>query len=125
VRVKGDEIVILEQVQFDTAKSTIRPASDALLDDVAAVLKQHAEIVKLEVQGHTDDKGDDALNAKLSKDRAKAVVKALTTRGIEAARLVPQGYGETKPVASNDTVEGRQKNRRVQFIVLERKKPQQ
>jgi hypothetical protein len=70
VRVTETEVVILQQVQFDTGRATIRKESDALLDEVAGVLKEHPEITKLEVQGHTDNRGGKALNARLSNDRA-------------------------------------------------------
>jgi outer membrane protein OmpA-like peptidoglycan-associated protein len=120
VRVTDQEIVILEQVQFDTGKATIRPVSNPLLDSVAQVLKEHPEILKLEVQGHTDNKGAKALNEKLSKDRAKSVMEALIKRGIAKERLTSQGYGMDKPIADNKDEAGRQKNRRVQFIVLEK-----
>jgi outer membrane protein OmpA-like peptidoglycan-associated protein len=121
VRVTEKEIVILEQVQFDFAKATIKKESDALLDSVAQVLKEHPEILKVEVQGHTDNKGPAAVNTKLSNDRADAVKKALEKRGIESGRLVHKGYGPDKPIADNKTDEGRAKNRRVQFIVLDKK----
>ncbi len=121
VRVTDQEIVILEQVQFDTGKATIRSVSNPLLDSVAQVLKEHPEILRLEVQGHTDNKGAKAMNDKLSGDRAKSVKDALIKRGIDAARLTSKGYGMDKPVADNKTDEGRQKNRRVQFIVTEKK----
>lgn len=121
VRVTEKEIIILEQVQFDTAKATIKPASDPLLDSVAQVMKEHPEILKIEVQGHTDNKGANNLNAKLSDNRAKSVREALVKRGIDAGRLVAKGYGPDVPIAPNDTDEGRAKNRRVQFVVTERK----
>jgi len=121
VRVTEQEIVILQQVQFDTAKATIKPVSNELLDEVAGVLKEHPELTKLEVQGHTDDRGPKKLNEKLSDDRAKAVVKALVARGIDENRLIAKGYGPNKPIADNKTAEGRQKNRRVQFVILEKK----
>jgi OmpA-OmpF porin, OOP family len=121
VRVTETEVVILQQVQFDTAKSSVRRESDALLDEVAQVLKEHPEITRMEVQGHTDDRGGKQLNATLSKARAKSVMDALVRRGIEGSRLSSQGYGQDKPVADNTTPEGRQKNRRVQFIILEKK----
>ncbi|MCU0654544.1 MAG: OmpA family protein [Polyangiaceae bacterium] len=122
VRVIGDEIIILQQVQFDTAKATIRPISNALLDEVAGVLKEHVELVSLEVQGHTDNRGDATMNQQLSQDRAAAVVAALVKRGVDASRLTPVGYGADKPVADNKTDAGRQKNRRVQFVILKREK---
>ncbi len=115
------EVKILEQVQFDFGKATIRPASNALLDEVAQVLKDHAEVLKLEVQGHTDNIGGAAYNKKLSDDRAKSVMNALTTRGIDQGRLFSTGYGFEKPIGDNKTADGRQMNRRVQFIVTEKK----
>lgn len=121
VRVSENEIFILEQVQFDTGKATIKKVSDTLLDEVAGVLKEHAEILKIEVQGHTDDRGARAMNMALSKARAEAVTKALIKRGIAKGRLTFNGYGPDKPVDSNATDEGRQKNRRVQFAILEKK----
>ncbi len=121
VRVTDKEIIILEQVQFDTGKATIKPASDPLLDSVAAVLKEHAEILKLEVQGHTDNKGAAALNKKLSQDRADSVMKALTKRGVDGSRMVAKGFGQDVPIGDNKTDAGRQQNRRVQFVVLDRK----
>ncbi len=121
VRVTDKEIIILEQVQFDTGKATIKKVSDPLLDAVAGVLKEHPEIAKIEVQGHTDDRGAKALNQRLSQDRAAAVVKAMEKRGIDGARLVAKGYGPDVPIAANDTDAGRSKNRRVQFVVLEKK----
>jgi outer membrane protein OmpA-like peptidoglycan-associated protein len=120
VRVSETEIFILEQVQFDTAKATIKKVSDPLLDEVAGVLKEHYEIKKIEVQGHTDNKGLAAMNKTLSQARADAVMKALVKRGIEAKRLTAKGFGQDKPVATNDTDEGRQKNRRVQFAIVEK-----
>ena len=119
--VLGDnEIFILEQVQFDTGRSTIKKESDALLDSVAKVLADHPELLRLEVQGHTDNRGAKAMNTKLSDDRAKAVKAALVKRGIAADRLTAKGYGLDKPIADNATEDGRAKNRRVQFIVLEK-----
>ena len=124
VRVSETEIFILEQVQFDTAKATIKKVSDTLLDEVAGVLKEHQEILKIEVQGHTDNRGSAAGNKTLSQQRADAVVKALIKRGVAKGRLIAKGYGQDKPVATNDTDAGRQQNRRVQFTILE-KKPKQ
>ncbi|HTJ82317.1 MAG TPA: OmpA family protein [Polyangiaceae bacterium] len=125
VRVTDKEILILEQVQFDTGKATIKPVSNPLLDSVAQVLKEHPEILKLEVQGHTDNKGSKQLNAKLSDDRAKSVRDALIKRGIDGGRLTAKGYGPDVPIADNKTEDGRQKNRRVQFIVTEKKPAEQ
>ena len=120
VRVTETEVVILQQVQFDTSKATIKKVSDPLLDEVAGVFKEHPELTKIEVQGHTDSKGVPAMNKTLSQQRADSVKKALVKRGIVADRLIPKGYGQDKPIADNGTDEGRQKNRRVQFVILEK-----
>jgi len=119
VIVERGEIRILERIEFDTGKATIRPESDAILEAVRAVLAEHPEIKKVEVQGHTDNKGAAYYNKTLSQQRAASVVKWLTSKGIEGSRLVPVGYGLEKPIDSNDTEEGRQNNRRVQFVILE------
>ena len=121
VRVTEKEIVILEQVQFDTGKATIKKASDSLLDQVAAVLAEHPEILRLEVQGHTDTRGTPEFNQGLSQKRADAVDKALVTRGIDPKRLAAKGYGQDVPIADNDSDAGRQKNRRVEFKILEKR----
>jgi OmpA-OmpF porin, OOP family len=120
VHVTDKEIVILEQVQFDTGKATIKKVSDPLLDKVAAVFNEHTEIAKVEVQGHTDNRGAAKMNRTLSQKRADAVAKALAQRGIAKERLISKGYGPDQPIAENTTDEGRQQNRRVQFKILER-----
>jgi outer membrane protein OmpA-like peptidoglycan-associated protein len=122
VRVTEGEIVILQQVEFDTGKATIRPVSNPLLDTVAGVLREHPEIMLVEVQGHTDNRGAAEVNTALSQARADAVMAALIKRGIAAHRLVAKGYGPTKPVFSNITTIGRQKNRRVEFHILDKRK---
>ena len=99
----------------------IKPISNPLLDDVATTLKKHQELLLLEVQGHTDNKGGKFYNQALSAKRADAVRNALIKRGVAAARLRSKGYGQDKPVASNDTEGGRATNRRVQFAIVKRK----
>ena len=120
VRVSESEILILDQVQFDTGKAVIKKVSDDLLDQVANVLREHPEITKIEVQGHTDDRGSRGLNDTLSQARANAVMTAMVKRGIVADRLTAKGYGQNRPLVENTTEEGRQKNRRVQFIIVEK-----
>ena len=122
VFVRGEEIVITEQVQFDTGTAKIKPVSDPLLDNVAKAMKVHPEILEVEVQGHTDTKGSKALNTTLSNNRANAVMKALEKRGIDKNRMTAKGYGPDVPIASNDTDEGRAKNRRVQFKITDKAK---
>jgi outer membrane protein OmpA-like peptidoglycan-associated protein len=101
-------------VLFDFNKSTLQPASDAVLQQVADLLAKD-KTLKIEVQGHTDNVGGDAYNQTLSEARARAVADWLTTHGVSAARLTAQGYGKTKPVADNNNDEGRAKNRRVEI----------
>ncbi len=121
VRVTEQEIIILEQVQFKTASAVIMKESDDLLTQVANVLAEHPEIVRIEVQGHTDSRGGKKYNLKLSERRAAAVVKWLVTRGsVDRSRLSSHGYGMEEPIADNDSPEGRQQNRRVQFKILEK-----
>jgi outer membrane protein OmpA-like peptidoglycan-associated protein len=119
VFVTGKEIKITETVQFDTGKATIKPVSDGLLDDVVRVLQKYPGIKKIQVEGHTDDQGDDARNMKLSQDRADAVKKYLVDHGVAPERLVSKGFGETSPIADNKTADGRATNRRVAFEILE------
>ncbi len=120
VLLKDKEIVILERVEFDTAKATIRPESESLLEAVADVLKEHPELERVAVDGHTDNRGAPAFNRNLSKRRAASVVDWLVEHGIERGRLESRGFGPDKPLDTNDTEEGRQNNRRVEFQILER-----
>jgi len=103
-------------IYFDTGKADIKPESDAALAEIADLLQQGASL-KIYVVGHTDNLGTLASNMDLSRRRADAVVKVLTTKyHIVATRLSAQGDGPTAPVASNDTEEGRAKNRRVELV---------
>jgi OmpA-OmpF porin, OOP family len=121
VRVTEGEIVIMDQVQFKTGSAVLLPVSDDLLRQVAGVLAEHPEIARVEVQGHTDSRGGKAYNRKLSQKRADAVRKWLVKYGqIDTGRLSAHGYGMDDPIADNSTSEGRQKNRRVQFKILEK-----
>jgi OmpA-OmpF porin, OOP family len=115
------EIVIAQQVQFESDRSVIRKESDGLLDQVAAVIKDHPEVEKLEVQGHTDDTGNKQRNRVLSQGRADAVKKALVRRGVLEKKLDAKGYGQEQPIGDNTTEAGRAKNRRVQFAILKKK----
>lgn len=116
---KDDKIEILQQVHFETGKATILGDSFQLLQQVVdAIVRNHVKRVR--VEGHTDNRGDKGVNQKLSEDRAKSVVDFLVAQGIDASRLEASGYGDTKPVAPNLTARGRELNRRVEFIVVER-----
>ncbi|MFL5263042.1 MAG: OmpA family protein, partial [Anaeromyxobacteraceae bacterium] len=104
-------------VYFDTGKATIQPRSHSLLDEVAAAIKEHPEVKRLVVEGHTDSKGDRAFNTKLSQERAAAVSRYLVEHGIDRQRLAAKGYGPTRPVSDNKTAKGREANRRVELMV--------
>ena len=106
----------LTGIKFDTGKSTIKPVSFGILNDVVKVMQDNPNY-DLEIHGHTDDQGDDAKNLKLSDDRAGAVRAYLTGKGVGAGRLRSEGHGETIPVADNKTAAGRATNRRVEFKV--------
>lgn len=102
-------------VNFESGKARLLPSSSTVLDAAAKVLAEYPD-VSLEVQGHTDDQGDDQKNLTLSQARAQAVVDYLVARGIDAKRLVAKGYGETTPKEPNTSAAGRASNRRVEFV---------
>jgi len=110
----------LGNVLFDFEKADIKPGSHGYLDEVAEILEKNPSL-KVEIQGHTDNVGSAAYNEKLSIKRAKAVMDYLKSKGISADRLPATGYGFSRPVASNDTDEGRAKNRRTEFHPIYRK----
>ena len=118
VELKGDKIEILDKVFFQTGKDIIDSKSFALLDNVAAVLKSHPEILHLRVEGHTDNDGSADNNKELSDRRAKAVASYLSVKGVEGSRLVGVGYGMEKPIADNATNDGKAQNRRVEFVIV-------
>jgi OOP family OmpA-OmpF porin len=108
----------LENVYFDTAKSTIKSQSFAVLDEVASILGKYDDL-DIEIGGHTDARGAEAYHQTLSEARANAVLDYLVTKhGLRRARLIAVGYGESQPIATNDTAAGMAKNRRVEFKVL-------
>lgn len=119
VAVTKEKIELREKVFFDTAKATIKPESFGLLDETAQVLKDHPEVGKVVVEGHTDNVGKAAVNQKLSQGRAESVVKYLAGKGVASSRLEAKGYGETKPVADNATAKGREANRRVELRIVQ------
>ena len=119
VRVERGQILILEQVKFKTGSDVILPESDHILQAVALTLRDHPEIKRVEVQGHTDTVGGKALNQRLSDRRARSVVRWLAKHSVAQDRLVPRGFGMTVPIDTNGTPEGRQNNRRVEFHIIE------
>jgi outer membrane protein OmpA-like peptidoglycan-associated protein len=114
--VKG-QVITLRGIYFDTGKATIRPESYHVLDDAVRVLNANPKVI-VEIAGHTDSVGSDSYNMRLSDARANSVRTYLISKGIAPNRLIARGYGETSPVASNATRDGRQMNRRIEFRVL-------
>ena len=119
VKVTAEKIVILDKVFFETNKDVIKTVSYELLDDVAGTIIANPQLVKIEVDGHTDADGVDAANLDLSQRRAESVVRYLVAKGVGVERFVPVGFGETKPIDSNKTATGKANNRRVEFVILE------
>ncbi|MTI22825.1 hypothetical protein E1176_17465 [Fulvivirga sp. RKSG066] len=111
--------VRLNNIFFDFDKTTLKSESYVELDKVVEFLKNNPSL-EIEIAGHTDDKGSDEYNLNLSQGRAQSVVDYLIGQGIDEFRLVARGYGETVPVATNTTDEGRATNRRVEFTVLKK-----
>jgi flagellar motor protein MotB len=116
-RIEVGTKVVLKNIYFEIGKAILRPESYDALDQVFRFLENNPGM-KLEISGHTDNTGSLRINQKLSRERAKAVVEYLVGRGIPEGMLVFEGYADTQPVATNDTREGRERNRRVEFKVL-------
>ncbi len=111
-------MIRLDNVYFDTGKSSIKPESHKVLDEVSGILNKYDNL-KIEIGGHTDNRGAEALNQTLSEARANAVLDYLVSKhNLSRGRFTAEGYGESKPVSNNDTAAGLAKNRRVEFKVL-------
>ena len=120
VRIEQGQIKILERVEFENNSAKLRKQSDGILEAVLKVMNEHPEFTKLSVEGHTDSRGAANHNLDLSRRRAASVMKWLVDHGIGKDRLSSQGLGMTKPIDTNDTDQGRQNNRRVEFHILEK-----
>jgi outer membrane protein OmpA-like peptidoglycan-associated protein len=118
VKVTKSKVEILEKVFFDTGKDVIKARSHKLLNQVALTLKANPAIELVRIEGHTDNQGGTEFNQDLSEKRAQAVRRYLLNRGVARERLDSKGFGESKPVASNASASGREKNRRVEFRIL-------
>jgi OOP family OmpA-OmpF porin len=120
VALRDNKIEITEKIQFEVNKAIIKEESFSLLNEIADVIKQNPHVKKVSIEGHASAEGDKKRNLKLSDDRAKSVMEYLVTKGgIAKERLTAKGFGVEKPIAPNDTEEGREKNRRVEFNVTE------
>lgn len=114
-----DSAIVLRNVFFDVGKATLRPESFTELDRLVALLND-VPTMRIEVSGHTDNRGSAEMNKKLSQDRAKAVADYLISKGIKAERIMWAGYGFDQPMAPNDSEANRQLNRRTEFKILSR-----
>lgn len=112
----GNELVVPGPVVFKTASAELAPESEVVLAHVKAYLDAKSYISTLRIEGHTDSQGDAAQNLKLSGERALAVARWLVAKGVDCKRLMPVGFGQDKPIAPNDTPEGRAQNRRISFV---------
>jgi outer membrane protein OmpA-like peptidoglycan-associated protein len=120
VVVTADRIEIREKIQFKPNEAVIESVSFSLLDEIASVIKRNPQIKKLRIEGHASSEGDAAVNEKLSDSRARAVRDHLVSRGgVSADLLEAKGFGAKNAIAGNDSEEGREKNRRVEFNIVE------
>lgn len=117
VQVTADAIVINDKIMFEYNKAVIKEESYDLLNEIADVIKANPQIKELSVEGHTDSDGSNKYNKKLSDKRAAAVRTYLVEHGIAENALLSKGWGEEKPIADNESDEGKAKNRRVEFII--------
>lgn len=117
--VEVGEIIRLNNLFFDTDKYDLKPSSMAELNRLVKFLNANAT-TEIQISGHTDDKGTDEHNTTLSQERVNSVIKYLVSKGINNNRLKGVGYGETKPLKTNETEEGRAQNRRVEFTILKK-----
>jgi outer membrane protein OmpA-like peptidoglycan-associated protein len=116
-RVESGQIRIREQVQFAYNSARILAESNEVLSAVQKILKANPKIRHVRVQGHTDNRGNDAFNKRLSQQRAAAAADWLVRHGVPRARLTAEGFGEERPLETNETAQGRAVNRRVEFHI--------
>ncbi|PTL76150.1 OmpA family protein [Vitiosangium sp. GDMCC 1.1324] len=119
VKRENDKLELLQPVRFTDGKATLLPDSHPLLSQVVDLVVRTG-IKRIRIEGHTDNQGDKAANLALSKDRAQAVADYLIKAGLDPARIESEGFGDSRPVAPNLTPKGRELNRRVDFVILER-----
>jgi OOP family OmpA-OmpF porin len=117
VVIRENRIELPYKIQFAYNKADVLEVSFSMLDETAKVIQENPHVQRISIEGHASNEGEDQHNLLLSKARAEAVRAYLIAKGVAADRLSATGYGETKPIASNDTDEGREKNRRVEFHI--------
>ena len=119
VIIEENQIVILEKIYFETDSAEIQKRSYPIIDAVAATLIGNPQIMLIEIQGHADERSSDEYNIRLTRDRAAAVLEALVQRGVDRRRMRSGGYGERCPIDPNHTEPAWEKNRRVEFKIIE------
>lgn len=117
-KVTKEKIEIGQRIEFEVGEAVLLEGSEAILDGVAKLMNDHPEVVKVIIEGHTDNTNTAAFNLALSQKRAQAVLDYLVKKGVDKKRLKAQGLGLTRPIADNETEEGRKANRRVEFRVI-------
>jgi hypothetical protein len=124
LRISGDALLTTRRVELKPPSGAqgpaVAPSAVPVLQEIVVFMKDHAEITKLEVQGHTDDTGDVKKKLAASQEEAELVVRALVEMGIAAERFSARGYGHKKPIADNRTAQGRQQNHRIEFMIIAR-----
>jgi len=118
-QLERNELVLPSPIVFETGTDKLASSSESGLQHVKSYLEDKSYISRLRIEAHTDSQGSDAANQKLTEKRALAVGRWLVSKGIDCKRLLAVGFGESKPVASNDSPEGRAQNRRVSFVNAE------
>ena len=116
-RIVADGKFTTRGILFDVNKATLKPESMGVINEIAALMKEHADL-KFSIEGHTDSDGEDNHNLQLSEQRALAVKEALAGLGIDSSRMSHKGLGESVPVAENTSPEGKANNRRVEFVKI-------
>jgi OOP family OmpA-OmpF porin len=122
VEITDDRILIREKIQFDYDRATIRAESFDLLAEIAAVIRDNPRLELIRIEGHASEEGADEYNLQLSKRRAKSVLDHLVGKGkVDPKRLLSEGYGETRPLEAGSTPEILEKNRRVEFVIVQQR----
>jgi outer membrane protein OmpA-like peptidoglycan-associated protein len=119
--IEGNNIIILDKIQFAYNSAEILPASNKILDAVSTTLAHHPEFTLVEVAGHADERGGDQYNLHLTQDRVNSVVRALIARGIDKSRVRSKGYGEYCPLDEGHNEKAWEQNRRVEFKIVKTK----
>jgi outer membrane protein OmpA-like peptidoglycan-associated protein len=119
VEVRDQKIEIHQKIQFDDNRATIRSASRDLMDEIGSVITKNPQIKRIRIEGHASAEGNRRHNKTLSAARARSVMKYLRDHGVPAGELEAVGVGSDRPIADNDTAEGREKNRRVEFVIVD------